>query len=198
MIFAVLMLASAGILLLYNSSEDTRVEDDNLETVTQLENILEKQNDNQNNVQNSEKTENTENNAISLNNNRTSINIKGNNYIGIIYIPILNNLALPVIEDCTVDNLKISVCRYSGNINKNNFVIAGHNYKSSFGKLLRLTVGNLVYFKDVNGNVYKYHCKAIETLSPKSVNEMITGDWDLTLFTCTYNGANRIAYRFEL
>lgn len=198
MIFAVLMLASAGILLLYNSSEDTRVEDDNLETVTQLENILEKQNDNQNNVQNSEKTENTENNAISLNNNRTSINIKGNNYIGIIYIPILNNLALPVIEDCTVDNLKISVCRYSGNINENNFVIAGHNYKSSFGKLSRLIVGNLVYFKDVNGNVYKYHCKAIETLSPKSVNEMITGDWDLTLFTCTYNGANRIAYRFEL
>lgn len=198
MIFAVLMLASAGILLLYNSSEDTRVEDDNLETVTQLENILEKQNDNQNNVQNSEKTENTENNAISLNNNRTSINIKGNNYIGIIYIPILNNLALPVIEDCTVDNLKISVCRYSGNINENNFVIAGHNYKSSFGKLSRLTVENLVYFKDVNGNVYKYHCKAIETLSPKSVNEMITGDWDLTLFTCTYNGANRIAYRFEL
>ena len=50
MIFAVLMLASAGILLLYNSSEDTRVEDDNLETVTQLENILENQNDNQNNV----------------------------------------------------------------------------------------------------------------------------------------------------
>lgn len=198
MIFAVLMLASAGILSLYNSSEDTRVEEDNLETVTQLENILEKQNDNQNNVQNSEKTENTENSAISLSNNKTSINIKGNNYIGIIYIPILNNLALPVIEDCTVNNLKVSVCKYSGNTNENNLVIAGHNYKSSFGKLSRLNIGNLVYFKDVNGNVYKYHCKAIETLSPKSVNEMITGDWDLTLFTCTYNGANRIAYRFEL
>lgn len=198
MIFAVLMLASAGILSLYNSSEDTRVEEDNLETVTQLENILEKQNDNQNNVQNSEKTENTENSAISLSNNKTSINIKENNYIGIIYIPILNNLALPVIEDCTVNNLKVSVCKYSGNTNENNLVIAGHNYKSSFGKLSRLNIGNLVYFKDVNGNVYKYHCKAIETLSPKSVNEMITGDWDLTLFTCTYNGANRIAYRFEL
>lgn len=198
MIFAVLMLASAGILSLYNSSEDTRVEEDNLETVTQLENILEKQNDNQNNVQNSEKTENTENSAISLSNNKTSINIKGNNYIGIIYIPILNNLALPVIEDCTINNLKVSVCRYSGNTNENNLVIAGHNYKSSFGKLSRLNIGNLVYFKDVSGNVYKYHCKAIETLSPKSVNEMITGDWDLTLFTCTYNGANRIAYRFEL
>lgn len=198
MIFAVLMLASAGILSLYNSSEDTRVEEDNLETVTQLENILEKQNDNQNNVQNSEKTENTENSAISLSNNKTSINIKGNNYIGIIYIPILNNLALPVIEDCTINNLKVSVCKYSGNTNENNLVIAGHNYKSSFGKLSRLNIGNLVYFKDVNGNVYKYHCKAIETLSPKSVNEMITGDWDLTLFTCTYNGANRIAYRFEL
>lgn len=46
--------------------------------------------------------------------------------------------------------------------------------------------------------VYKYSCKAIETLEPTQVEEMITGDWDLTLFTCTYNNAKRVGYRFEL
>lgn len=190
MIFVVLMLIGAGVLLFYNSSENDRVEKENFETVTELENILEQQvNERQNNTQRPEETNN---------NDRTSINIKGHDYIGIVYIPILNNLALPVIENCTESNLKVSVCRYSGSFKENNFVIAGHNYKSSFGKLSKLTVGNIAYFKDVNGNVYKYHCKAIETLSPKSVNEMVTGDWDLTLFTCTYNGVNRVAYRFEL
>lgn len=193
MILAVLMLVGAGVLLFYNSSENDRVEEENLETVTELENILEQQVNEQGNSQNNIQTTEETNN-----NDRTSINIKGHNYIGIVYIPILNNLALPVIEECTGSNLKVSVCRYSGNLKENNFVIAGHNYKSSFGKLSKLAVGNIAYFKDVNGNVYKYHCKAIETLSPNSVNEMVNGDWDMTLFTCTYNGANRVAYRFEL
>lgn len=197
MIFAVLMLVSAGILLFYNSKENNRVEQESLETVTELENILEQQITEQNNNKIEEETNETGNSTVSLN-DRTSISVNGHNYIGIVYIPILNNLALPVIENCTESNLKVSVCRYSGSLKENNIVIAGHNYKSSFGKLSSLEVGNIVYFKDVNGAVYKYHCKFIETLSPKSVNEMVTGDWDLTLFTCTYNGANREAYRFEL
>ena len=196
MIFAVLMLVSAGILLFYNSKENNRVEQESLETVTELENILEQQIIEQNNNK-IEETNDTGNSTVSSN-DRTSISVNGHNYIGIVYIPILNNLALPVIEDCTESNLKVSGCRYSGSLKENNIVIAGHNYKSSFGKLSRLKVGNIVYFKDANGAVYKYHCKSIETLSPKSVNEMVTGDWDLTLFTCTYNGANRVAYRFEL
>lgn len=191
MIFSVLLLVAAGILLYYNSSENNRVEEDNLETVTELENILEQQITEQNN-----QAQDGENNTIPL--QKTSININGHDYIGIVYIPILNNLALPVIETCNNYNLRVSICKYSGSIQENNLVIAGHNYKSSFGKLSSLAVGNIAYFKDVNGTVYKYHCKAIETLAPNKVYEMQTGDWDLTLFTCTYNGANRVAYRFEL
>lgn len=193
MFFAVLLLVCAGVLLFYNSSESNRVEEENLETVTELENILEQQV----NEQNTAETDNDKYSNI-LSTNRTSLNIKGQEYIGIVYIPILNNLALPVINECTESNLKISVCKYSGSIQQGNFVIAGHNYKSSFGKLSGLAVGNIAYFKDVNGIVYKYNCKAIETLSPKSVEEMTTGDWDMTLFTCTYNGANRVAYRFVI
>ena len=197
MIFAVFMLIGAGILLFYNSKENNRVEQESLETVTELEDILEQQITEQNNNKIEDETNDNGNSTVSSN-DRTSISVNGHNYIGIVYIPILNNLALPVIEDCTDSNLKVSVCRYSGSLKENNIVIAGHNYKSSFGKLSSLKVGNIVYFKDVNGAVYKYHCKSIETLSPKSVNEMVTGDWDLTLFTCTYNGANRMACRFEL
>ena len=191
MIFSVLLLVVAGMLLYYNSSENNRVEEDNLETVTELENILEQQNTEQNN-----QAQDGENSSIPL--QKTSININGHDYIGIVYIPILNNLALPVIETCNNDNLRVSICKYSGSLQENNLVIAGHNYKSSFGKLSSLAVGNIAYFKDVNGTVYKYHCKSIETLAPNKVYEMQTGDWDLTLFTCTYNGANRVAYRLEL
>ena len=189
MIFAILLLISAAILLYYNSSESNRVEEDNLQTVTELEALFE---------QELEKKESKDTQNGAIHENRTSININGHDYIGIVYIPTLNNLALPVIENCTESNLRVSVCKYSGSIAESNLVIAGHNYKSSFGKLSKLSVGNIAYFKDANGAVYKYTCKAIETLSPKSVEEMITGDWDLTLFTCTYNGANRLAYRFEL
>lgn len=197
MIFGILLLISAGLLSIYNTLESNKIENDNLDTVTQLENIYDQdvQNDSQNNDQISENINKNNQNLLS---NGTSIKIKGNNYIGIIYIPGLNNLALPVIENCSEKNLKISICKYYGSLKENNLVIAGHNYKSSFGKLSRLTTGSLVYFKDASGNIYKYHCKKIETLSPKSVREMVTGDWDLTLFTCTYDGTNRVAYRFEL
>ena len=59
-------------------------------------------------------------------------------------------------------------------------------------------LGNIVYYKDANGAVYKYNCKSIETLEPTQVEMMITGEWDLTLFTCNYRGDKRLAYRFEL
>lgn len=188
MIFAVILLVAAVILLFYNTQENNRVEKDNLETVTELEKIYE---------ENLAKQEN----GLQIEENiekRTSININGYDYMGILYIPILDNLSLPVLETYTYPNLKISICRYSGCIEEGKFVIAGHNYKSSFGKLSKLAVGNIVYFKDVNGIVYKYSCKSIETLAPNQVHEMINGDWDLTLFTCTYNNLNRLAYRFEL
>ena len=187
MFVAVLLLISAAILLVYNTTENTRVEEENLEVVTELEKIFEEKQEEQLQDENQEPIENV-----------ASININGNNYIGIVYIPILDNLALPVIDECNKVNLKISICKYSGSIESGNFVIAGHNYKASFGKLSKLAIGNIAYFKDANGAVYKYKCKAIEVLTPNQVEKMNTGDWDLTLFTCTYNNVNRLACRFEL
>ena len=176
----VLLVSGAG-LYIYNNIESERVEEESIETVTEIETIIEE------NIE----TDETEYEELS------TINIDGNEYTGIIYIPILNNLALPVLEECTDANLKISICKYAGSAEENNLVIAGHRYKSSFAKLSNLEIGNKAYYKDVNGEVYEYKLTQVETLSPTDVYEMQTGDWDMTLFTCSYNNSKRVAYRFE-
>ena len=38
----------------------------------------------------------------------------------------------------------------------------------------------------------------METLMPTAVEEMESGDWDLTLFTCTVGGRTRVAVRCAL
>ncbi len=103
-----------------------------------------------------------------------------------------------VIDKCTDNNLNVSVCRYSGGIGKPKMIIAGHNYKYSFGKLSRLKVGSIAYFQAMDGTTYKYKCTDILELAPKDVEKMQEGNWDMTLFTCTYDGQRRLTLRFEL
>ena len=198
MIFAALMLIGAGGLLFYNNLEENRVEEETISTVTELEKIVEEY------VAFNEKNEEKPivkevkldtNSSIGT---KSSLNLNGNTYIGIIYVPSFNNLAVPVIDTCTEQNLKISACRYAGNIENNNMVIAGHNYKSLFGKLNKLAKGSIIYFKDLENNAYKYKCTEILTLGENDVEKMQTGNWDLTLFTCTYNNQERLTLRFEL
>lgn len=204
MIIAVVMVISAGIILVYNTWDNNRVEEESLETVTKLEELIGKNNfvndtddKNEENIESEGEAASSSDSDVSID-IKSSVNINGYNYIGIIYIPSLNNLAVPVIDTCTDANLKVSVCRYAGSLQNNNMVIAGHNYKSSFGKLSKLTTGSIAYFKSVDGTVYKYKCKEILTLSENDVYEMQTGDWDLTLFTCTYSGTSRLTLRFEI
>ena len=39
--------------------------------------------------------------------------------------------------------------------------------------------------------------REIERLRPTAVKEMTSGDWDLTLFTCTVGGQSRVTVRCE-
>ena len=50
-------------------------------------------------------------------------------------------------------------------------------------------------FTAVSGDVYEYEVEKVETLNPYAVDEMLSGDWDLTLFTCTNKGKARAAVR---
>lgn len=123
--------------------------------------------------------------------------IDGKTYIGIISIPDIK-IVLPVMESWSYPNLKISPCRYIGTAYKKDFVICAHNYKAHFGNLKYLNVGAEIVFTDVDGNEFRYEVAEIETLQPTAIEEMTSGDWDLTLFTCTVGGAARVTVRCVL
>ena len=120
--------------------------------------------------------------------------IDGNLYIGILKIPAIS-LELPIIADWSYSGLRIAPCRYSGSAYLGDLIIAGHNYLSHFGYLKTLSPGNEVTFTDADGNVFRYEVSEIEVLSPYAVTEMTSGDWDLTLFTCTVGGQSRVTVR---
>ena len=122
--------------------------------------------------------------------------IDGRNYIGVLDIPALG-LSFPIISEWSYDALQIVPCWYSGSAYLDNLVIAGHNYRSHFASLSQLQPGDTVTFTDMDGNVFSYEVSSLETLSPYAVSDMTSGDWDLTLFTCTVGGQSRLAIRCD-
>lgn len=122
--------------------------------------------------------------------------IDGRHYIGTLEIASLG-LSLPVLSEWSYPGLRIAPCRYSGSAYQHNLVIAAHNYTSHFGRLKNLSQGDSVTFTDIDGNLFFYQVAEIETLNPHSVEEMTSGDWDLTLFTCTIGGQSRVTVRCE-
>lgn len=58
-----------------------------------------------------------------------------------------------------------------------------------------LNIGDSVNFTDMDGNVHSYRVAALETLAPEDVDGMLSGDWNLTLFTCTLGGKSRVTVR---
>lgn len=120
--------------------------------------------------------------------------IDGYGYIGYLSIPVLE-LELPVMSQWDYTRLKIAPCRYFGSTKTDDLVICGHNYTRHFGTLKDLQSGDLVIFTDMDGVTSAYEVKAVETLQPAQISEMIESDYDLTLYTCTYGGASRVTVR---
>lgn len=120
--------------------------------------------------------------------------IDGTEYIGVLEIP-SQGLELPVVSRENTENLRKGPCRYAGSAYTNNLVIAGHNYRQHFGPVRDLRYGDVIRLTDLDGNVFRYEVVDMETIPPEGVEAMITGDWDLTLFTCTTGGSARVAVR---
>ena len=114
--------------------------------------------------------------------------------IGILSIPVLE-LELPVLTEWNYEKLKKSPCHYHGSYYESDFVIAAHNYPSHFGRLSQLQAGDLVLFADVTGQTHYYEVVLMETLLPTATEEMITSGFDLSLYTCTPGGGNRVTIR---
>jgi len=123
-----------------------------------------------------------------------TVEIDGHRYIGRVMIPTLG-LDLPVLGEWSNVNGRIAPCRYKGSAYTNDLIIAGHNYRSHFGALKQVGVGEEVLFTDVDGNAFHYTVAAMEVLDGTAVEEMEAGEWDLSLFTCTYGGQTRLTLR---
>lgn len=126
----------------------------------------------------------------------TEVEIDGYAYVGYLSIPSLE-LELPVLSECDSTRLKIAPCRYAGSTKTDDLVIGAHNYKRYFGPIRTLSAGDAVYFTDMDGVTSSYEVTEMETLQPTAIEEMVSGDFDLTLFTCTYGGKTRVTVRCE-
>ena len=117
-------------------------------------------------------------------------------YIGALEIPALK-LELPVIAATEYSYLRIAPCKLYGSAYLDNLVIGAHNYQTHFGKIKNLGYGDTVIFTDLDGNQFTYVVATIEILQPDQVEEMCSGEWPLTLYTCTLGGQSRITVRCE-
>lgn len=117
--------------------------------------------------------------------------IDGYAYIGYLSMPTLN-LELPVLSDWDYTKLNIAPCRYHGTLRGEDLVIMAHNYIGHFGPISRLQEGDEVLFVDMDGILTRYRVVGSDILNPFSSREVTAGVYDLTLFTCTYGGQNRV------
>ena len=190
-IIGLLFLAAAIFIAVYNMWNGRLAEEAADDALSQLEPIIEKSGDA---VDNSSYIPDY---VLNPDMDMPVVEIDGNMYIGILKIPALD-LELPVMSEWSYPGLKTAPCRYAGSAYLNNLVIAAHNYSAHFGRIKNLSAGDEVIFSDAAGNVFKYRVGGTETLSPYAVPEMTDGEWDLTLFTCTIGGRQRVTVRCEL
>lgn len=120
-------------------------------------------------------------------------NYLGYSMIGILRIPTVG-IELPILNTWSEELLDVAPCRYFGSIPSGNMIFMGHNYQSHFGSLRDLTVGEKVEFEDVNGVKYQYVVEEMVYLH-RSEGEKLPSEYELTVFTCTPGGLQRIVVR---
>lgn len=121
----------------------------------------------------------------------TEAEIDGNSYIGYLAIPALG-LELPVMADWDYEKLRISPCRFCGTTIEQNLVVIAHNYRRHFGTIDSLQPGDAVIFVDMDSITTHYEVVATDVVDPNAVEEVTSGDFALTLVTCTYGGQTRV------
>lgn len=139
----------------------------------------------------------TESTFINISREMPTTQVDGYDCIGVLSIPVLE-LDLPVLTDWSYEKLKMAPCLYYGTYYEPDFVIAAHNYQSHFGRLSQLQPKDLILFTDIDGTVYCYEVVLLETLPGNATEEMLTSGFDLSLYTCTPGGSNRVTVRCTL
>lgn len=124
------------------------------------------------------------------------VDIDGKTYIGYLSIPSVG-MELPVMSEWSYPRLKIAPCRYYGSTKTGDMVICAHNFSRHFGPIKTLSIGDAVYFTDMDGVTTAYQVAEVSVLEPTDIEDMTDGGYPLTLFTCTYGGASRVTVRCD-
>lgn len=128
---------------------------------------------------------------------KSTIKVNGTAYSGYLNFPTLN-LTLPVASKWRFSQLEVSPATYTGTAKDRDWTVAGHNFVNHFGRLNRLKVGDKIYFKAATGQRYVYQVQKMEVLQPTAISKMVQSKYDLSLFTCTYDGTTRFTVRCRL
>ena len=142
-------------------------------------------------------TEQTENHTDSHTGNH-AITVGKYSYIGKLSFPSLD-LELPVMSECTEENLEIAPCVDMGTVEDGNLVIAGHRYRKIFSNLEKLQVGDKIYLTTAENKLYTYMVKSCVEIIPRK-QDLYYGyyNWNLALYTCSSGGKNRYVVYAEL
>ena len=124
-------------------------------------------------------------------------NVQGTDFAAVLSIPALE-LELPVRDQWSYPGLRRSPCRYKGSAYTDDLVICAHNYNAHFGRIKELAKKDEVIVVAMNGDVFRYQVEEVTALSPYAYQEMTDSAYDLTLFTCTVGGAQRVTVRCGL
>ena len=186
LILGLLSLLVAGGLCLYNLYEDNEFYEDSFELTSDIKAYI-------------GSADPEEEDLEDIYTDRTElepVDVKGYPSDGYLLIPSIE-LETAVLDTWNNRYLRKAVCRYYGSPYPHDFVIAGHNFRRGFGKLKKLSPGDDVYFTDMKGNVTSYTVSQIEVIDGGDVEGMLSGGWDLSLYTCTFGGKARLTVRCE-
>ncbi len=175
----------ALIFLIHNVTEDYEVDESTKKIVSELKESVENDSNQQNRYIDNPKME------------MPIKQINGYDYIGYLRIKKLS-LDLPIMNEWSYPLIRISPARFKGSIYENNMIILAHNYKAHFGYLYKLDRGDMVEFVDMDNNHFIYKVEEVEKINGDKMKELLSGDWDLTLFTCTLGGKSRVVVRCKI
>ncbi len=175
----------ALIFLTHNVTEDYKVNESTKKIVSELKESVENDSNQQNRYIDNPKME------------MPIKQINGYDYIGYLRIKKLS-LDLPIMNEWSYPLIRISPARFKGSIYENNMIILAHNYKAHFGYLYKLDRGDMVEFVDMDNNHFIYKVEEVEKINGDKMEELLSGVWDLTLFTCTLGGKSRVVVRCKI
>lgn len=187
MLFGIVLIVAALSLFSWNEMQSWSAEQAAMEALTQIQQELLRAEP----ALNPEAAESQPLEQLGDDTKMTVKEIDGYGYIGYITLPTLK-LELPIMSQWDEIRLKTAPCRFTGSVKTDNLTIAGHNYKTHFGKIRRLNIGDPVIFTDMDGTEHHYQVTAMEELAASDVERVISGLSDLILFTCTYGGQTRV------